>query len=134
MELASKTHRGSVLIVEPDLKARERLCARISARLSRPVFAAGNADEALELLGKHEFDLIISERKLSGQSGTTILNEVMKRGFVVPFIFFTGSDFSRSDLRIYDYPVEIIHKPNEGDLLSVVGLLLGCDPLPKAGT
>jgi CheY-like chemotaxis protein len=49
-----------------------------------------SAEEALELLGREGFDVIVSDYQMPGMNGLQFLEELKKRGNNTPFILFTG--------------------------------------------
>ncbi|RZN36131.1 MAG: response regulator [Methanophagales archaeon ANME-1-THS] len=49
-----------------------------------------SAEEALELLGREDFDVIVSDYQMPGMNGLELLEELKKRGNTTPFILFTG--------------------------------------------
>ena len=79
-----------ILLIEDD-----RLVAKsIANLLSRPglvITVAHSGDLALKLVEGNEFDLIISDIRMPGELGTTIVKQInQQRKEKIPFIFVTG--------------------------------------------
>ncbi|MHA1967894.1 MAG: response regulator [Candidatus Hodarchaeales archaeon] len=80
-----------VLLVddEPDfLKLTRIFLENIDDRLS--VHYANSAIQALELLTKKTFDVIVSDFQMPGMDGLTFLERLRQKGMMEPFIVFTG--------------------------------------------
>ncbi len=54
------------------------------------VSTSDRADQAVELLGKEEFDVIVSDYQMPGMDGLQFLQHLRKNGNQTPFIIFTG--------------------------------------------
>ena len=67
---------GSILIVD-DEKAQREILAMILQGEGYAVAEAAGAREALDLLAKREFDLILTDLKMQGQSGLELLEQIM---------------------------------------------------------
>jgi signal transduction histidine kinase len=72
-----------VLVVEDDGDARELLAAMLESS-GADVARAASADEALELLDREPFDLLVSDIGMPGQDGLELLREVRARGYRMP--------------------------------------------------
>ena len=68
--------KGSILIVD-DEKAQREILTTILRSAGYDTAEAPGTREAMELLGKHEFDLILTDLKMQGQSGLDLLEQVM---------------------------------------------------------
>lgn len=68
--------KGSILIVD-DEKLQRDILTTILRGAGYDTAEAPGAREALELLGKREFDLILTDLKMQGQSGLDLLEQVM---------------------------------------------------------
>ncbi len=67
---------GSILIVD-DEKAQREILSMILRREGCDIAEASSVREALALLAKREFDLILTDLKMQGQSGLDLLEQVM---------------------------------------------------------
>ena len=65
---------GSVLIVEDEAILRESL--RDSLKDTHTVSTAASGEEALALIQKHDFDIVIADVRLGGKSGLQVVKEV----------------------------------------------------------
>jgi len=68
--------KGSILIVD-DEKPQREILTMILRGAGYDTAEASGADDALELLGKREFDLILTDLKMQGQSGLELLEQVV---------------------------------------------------------
>jgi len=79
----------SVLCVDDE----EELCAISSVFLTRKGFSVTTCQsgkEALDLLSKTSFDVIVSDYQMPVMNGIELLSEVRKRYGEIPFVLFTG--------------------------------------------
>ncbi|HWQ68099.1 MAG TPA: PAS domain S-box protein [Methanospirillum sp.] len=85
------TERIHVLFVdnEPDLLILGKEILERQENIT--VTTAPGADEALELIKEHSFDVIVSEYMMSGMDGISFLKQVKSRGTSPSFILFTGN-------------------------------------------
>jgi DNA-binding NtrC family response regulator len=67
---------GSILIVD-DEKGQREILTMILQGVGYDTAEASGVQEALALLGKREFDLILTDLKMQGQSGLDLLEQVM---------------------------------------------------------
>ena len=65
---------GSLLIVEDEAILRESLCDLLKD--AHTVAMAGTADEALDLIRKQDFDILITDVRLPGKNGVELIKEV----------------------------------------------------------
>ncbi|MDD2272811.1 MAG: sigma-54 dependent transcriptional regulator [Desulfuromonadaceae bacterium] len=89
-------------------------------RFGFAVVTASGGEQALELLGEREFDLLISDLRMPGMDGITLLQEMHTRNVTIPFIVVTacGSIESAVDAMrqgAYDY----LEKPFNPDSLQL---------------
>lgn len=80
---------GSVLVVDDDEALTSTLAASLSAS-GYEVAAASTGGEALELILRSAFEVIISDIDMPGMSGVDLLTAVRAFDADVPFIFLTG--------------------------------------------
>ncbi|MCE1225267.1 MAG: sigma-54 dependent transcriptional regulator [Geobacteraceae bacterium] len=67
---------GSILIVD-DEKGQREILTMILQGVGYDTAEAAGVQEALALLGKREFDLVLTDLKMQGQSGLDLLEQVM---------------------------------------------------------
>jgi two component, sigma54 specific, transcriptional regulator, Fis family len=67
---------GSILIVD-DEKSQREILTMILQGVGYDTAEASGVQEALAMLGKREFDLILTDLKMQGQSGLDLLEQVM---------------------------------------------------------
>lgn len=80
-----------ILLVEDSVDVRE--CLRDLLILKDfEVLEAGEGHEALELLRKQSFDLVISDLEMPRMDGMELLRQVRALGLQLPFVILTGSD------------------------------------------
>ena len=91
--------RKSILIVDDD-EALLSVIQRFVQKLGYAWEAAANASEALEMLGKQEFDLVVSDIKMDGMNGIELMAEEQKRCSHLDFIIMTShaTTYSHSDI------------------------------------
>lgn len=90
------------------------------------VLEAGDGLEALEILGKENIDLVLTDCKMPNMNGIELMQEAKKRYPDTPFIVVssTAEDEDLADL----YPYAVMPKPFRlADLKQVVQGALGCD-------
>ena len=63
----------SVLIVDDEKHTRDGLVAALADNYD--VLAAANADEAIKLLDAEEFDAVITDFRMSGKSGLSVIDK-----------------------------------------------------------
>ena len=75
----------SVLIVEDETIVRDSL--RDSLKDSHEVAAVGSAEEALELLRRQDFDVLVADVRLPGMSGVQLVKEVKEaKPYIMPVV------------------------------------------------
>ena len=79
----------SVLVVEDDAAQRE-LIASILRRESFDVRPTGSAEDALQLIGEREPDLVLCDWRLPGRSGGELLDELRCAGRECAFVVMTA--------------------------------------------
>jgi two-component system response regulator HydG len=106
-----------ILIIDDEL----RVCELLSANLRRKGFQTAfrrSADEALELLGAEEFDVVVTDMNMPGMSGLSLCERIAESHPELPVIVITafGSfDSAVSAIRAGAY--DFITKPFELDML-----------------
>ena len=67
--------QATILIVDDEKNTRDGLC--IALEENYDIFTASNADEAFNLMEIENFDLILTDLRMSGQSGMTVIDKAM---------------------------------------------------------
>ncbi len=70
--------KGTVLLVDDDRHLLEGIC-RALRKEPFEIRMAASAEEALELLGRHPVDVIVTDEEMPGMSGTVLLRHVRDR-------------------------------------------------------
>jgi len=96
-----------VLAVDDETDFIETLVKRFTFR-QIPVTAAGNGPEALALLDREAFDVVLLDMRMPGMDGLTVLKELKKRHPLVEVIILTGhasieAGMQGMSLGAYDY-------------------------------
>jgi two-component system, NtrC family, response regulator AtoC len=69
--------RGTILIVDDEKPSREGL--RQSLEEEFDVYTAGNVDEALTILTADHIDLVLTDLRLGGEDGMTLIEKILQR-------------------------------------------------------
>ena len=80
---------GSILVVDDDLATREMVVAMLREERIR-ARSVGSVDEAVKALGQGAFDAILSDVRMPGKDGFTLLREMRDRGDRIPVILMTS--------------------------------------------
>ncbi|MBX3183536.1 MAG: EAL domain-containing protein [Polyangiaceae bacterium] len=80
---------GRVLVVDDESLVRQML-ERVLTRAGHQVVTVGAPGEALDQLSEGEFDLILTDLSMPGQSGIDLMREVRVRDRDLPVLFLTG--------------------------------------------
>lgn len=75
--MSSSNEKPQLLIVDDEENVRNAL-RRLLRKDGYRIHLAGSADEAFEVLANHRIQVIISDQRMPGKSGTEMLNEVKK--------------------------------------------------------
>lgn len=115
-----------LLIVDDEELLRDNL-ARFFTRKGFDVAQAGSGNQAIEVLTKQEFDLIISDMKMPDGDGLFLYEKTRQLNPLPNFIFLTGfSETSEQDLMSFPGVCLVENKPVEKKaLLAKINLLLG---------
>jgi len=79
----------AILLVEDEPALRELEQVTLE-EAGYEVHAAADAEEALELVGRHGLDLVVVDVVLPGRSGPQLVEELGARGFDFPAVFVSG--------------------------------------------
>ncbi|MEI6807799.1 MAG: hybrid sensor histidine kinase/response regulator [bacterium] len=79
---------AKVLVIDDDLGPRESL--RILLKNHYQVFSAESVDQGLELLHKHQPDVVVMDIRMPGKSGITGLREIRAVNTTISVVMLTG--------------------------------------------
>ncbi|MEW6500551.1 MAG: sigma-54 dependent transcriptional regulator [Thermodesulfobacteriota bacterium] len=82
--------RTRILVVDDEESLRLTFTMFLSREGYGPVTAAATFDEAMALIGKEEFDLIISDIVMEGESGIDLLRRIREVNQQCPVVMVTG--------------------------------------------
>lgn len=101
-----------VLLVDDEKEFVSTLAERLSYRGITADFALG-ADEAIDLLNKHAYDLAVLDMKMPGLSGLQLKKRLAEKCPAMKFIFLTGhgseEDYRAGSLESVYYLVKPIN-------------------------
>ena len=86
-----------VLLVDDDPDTRE-LMAEVLRSRGASVWVAESAPFARKLLGERDFEILISDLQMPGESGLTLIRRLRVQGVTIPAIALTGYDDARRRL------------------------------------
>jgi PAS domain S-box-containing protein len=78
-----------ILLIEDDMDVR-RFMSECLDSLGYHVVAAGDGRAGLEMLSKHDFELLIVDFAMPGLNGAQVADEVRRRSLDMPIVFVTG--------------------------------------------
>ncbi|MEE9398611.1 MAG: sigma-54 dependent transcriptional regulator [Methylococcales bacterium] len=108
---------ADVLIVEDDLSLREALTDTLEIAGYR-VAAADNGHEALELMSRQRFRLVVSDVQMQRMDGLTLLQHIQSAGYDVPVLLMTAyGTIEKAVKAIQTGAVDYLIKPFEVDVL-----------------
>jgi DNA-binding response OmpR family regulator len=85
---------GRILLVASDENFR-RTIGRILCRCGYATDSASSGEEAVSALGEQRYDLVVSEVRLPGICGLTVLCNARQHGRRIPFILLTEAETER---------------------------------------
>jgi EAL domain-containing protein (putative c-di-GMP-specific phosphodiesterase class I) len=106
---------------EPSLR---RGVARLLGAAGYEVSSAANGREAMELIERTTFDVIVSDIRMPGMDGLSLLRAVRARDLDVPVVFLTGSPSLETAMQAVEHGAfRYLKKPIDGtELTSLVRL------------
>ncbi len=120
-----KTH--NILLVD-DSEVNNILLASALKELQCNISVATSGKEALKLIEKQKFDLIILDIMMPGMSGIELLNTIDEKisDFTTPIIFVTASDYSKEVIETKtNIKFDLLEKPiNLKELITKVKSIL----------
>src|SRR5215475_9289361 len=95
--LTSRVEHGLLLLVDDDEMARDLLGRRLE-RIGYTVTPAADGEQALELIAREAFDVVLLDIKMPGLSGFQVLQAIRRIHSVtdLPVVMVTSSDDSDS--------------------------------------
>jgi PAS domain S-box-containing protein len=116
---------GKILIVDDEKSMRITL-EHFLLEDGHEVMTASDYDEALDIIGKKDFDLIILDILLGGMTGIDLLQDINKRNVNCPVIMITGAPNIKTAVEAVRHGAfEYLTKPvNKQQLLHVTGIAL----------
>jgi len=114
------TIQTSILLIDDEPGNREALCLLLR-RAGHRVTSAATGEEALRLLSRENFDVIITDLFLPGISGIDILKRVREEGKSTNVILITGNATAETAVEaMKEGAFDYITKPINFDKLSVI--------------
>jgi len=110
---------GAILIVEDEAIVRESLRDWLKEKYE--VCEAGTGEDASELIGRRDFDVLIADVRLPGKSGLDLLKEVQSAKPYIKFVVITA--YPSVELAVQamkEGAVEYLVKPIEAEKLEGV--------------
>jgi CheY-like chemotaxis protein len=80
-----------VLVIDDNFEALKALTSLMTALGAENVVEAESAEEALQLVEKQQFDLIVSDYRLEGMNGVEFLEQVRAKGNQTPILLLSGA-------------------------------------------
>lgn len=109
-----------LLIIDDDESLSEAI-SLVLAKNGYDVCTSTSAEDALCLISRSSFDLVISDLKLPGMSGIDLLRKVRKFNDDLPFIIITAYDESSSTIKaIQEGAYDYLEKPLDIDRLKAI--------------
>jgi len=94
----------SVLVIDDNFGALKALNSLMTALGAERVCEAESAEEALQLIGKERFDLIVSDYRLEGMNGVEFLEQVRAQGNQTPILLLSGAPDKAGVIRATQQP------------------------------
>ncbi len=112
--------KQSILLVDDDQEFRKAM-KKMFERSGYSVTLAADGQEALNILSKDTFDLIISDLRMPNLNGMQLMEELKKKNVKIPVIFITAYGEVESYMDLMNLGAfEYINKPVKGqEILNV---------------
>ncbi|HUM17310.1 MAG TPA: response regulator [Candidatus Nitrosotalea sp.] len=125
------TSSGRILVVDDDQSARDFIVSSLRAD-GHDVDASSNGFEALLMLGRQWYDLIVSDLKMPELDGPSLYTEVTRRWPISPppVLFVSGL----GNTSAYDGFLQVIHAPLLTKPFKITALRRIIKRLLRAGT
>ncbi|OGS37481.1 MAG: hypothetical protein A2293_12555 [Elusimicrobia bacterium RIFOXYB2_FULL_49_7] len=106
-----KNIKTSVLLIDDDLAVRESLCLQLANR-SYSIIPAESAQQALDILKKQSFEIVLSDIKMPGISGLEFLKKISEIDPDLPVILLTGHAETEAVIQaVANHAFDFILKP-----------------------
>lgn len=99
-----------VLVIDDDQRVRGMFCDFLNS-LGYQVDPAENGAEALNLLGRREYDLVITDLVMPGMTGLEVAASVRRGNAETPIIVISGSVTPEDEAQIRDQQLRFLAKP-----------------------
>jgi nitrogen regulation protein NR(I) len=112
--------RRTVLVVDDEVNLRKVLSATLK-REGFETLTASHGDEALEILTKHTVDLVLTDLRMPGMDGLTLLKHVLDRHSGIPVVILTAHgtvDVAVEAMKLGAF--DFLSKPFDQDELKLV--------------
>jgi EAL domain-containing protein (putative c-di-GMP-specific phosphodiesterase class I) len=118
LDVRPTAQRARVLVVDDDDGLR-RACSRVLERAGFEVSIATNGEQALELMDRNRYDVLVSDICMPRLGGTELLRAVRERDLDIPVLLMTGSpDLSTAVDALEHGALRYLVKPFSPDALS----------------
>lgn len=116
----------SVLVVEDDMPMRS-VIARMLQNSGFKVTSVGDAEQALEEVKEHKFDLLLTDIVMPGMDGIELARTVSKENPNMQIVFISGfASVAKQDKEFPHKKTKLLSKPfNLRDMVSEVKTILG---------
>ncbi len=130
--VSSLNRRPRILIVDDDPLIQESLSRLISAQ-NYEAATSGSGRQALDAVGRMQFDVILLDLNMPGMGGVEVLEELTKRGVATPVIVVSGDNAIDSAVNaLRQGAADFIRKPYKPEeLLKRIGNTLSNQQLEK---
>jgi len=114
------SEKNSILLVDDDREFRKAM-KRMFERSGYSIDLAADGKEALDVLSKVTFDLIISDLRMPNLDGVELMGEIKRQGLDTPIVFLTAYGEVESYMDLMNLGAfEYVNKPIKGqDILDV---------------
>lgn len=113
-----------ILVVE-DEKSLGLLYEEELAKEGYAVKVVHDAESALEILDKQEFDLIITDIRMPGKDGVELITEVLGRRRDIPIIINTAYQSYKDDFMTWAADAYVVKSSSLDELLNTIRDLIG---------
>lgn len=107
-----------ILIID-DLEDIRLINSEILAGESRTIFCASTVEESMRLIKEKNFDLVVSDYNLVGETCEDLISCLQASHIIIPIILYSGSS-NIAGLIPEEYLIEIIEKPGTTALCQIV--------------